>query len=55
MSAGPPQNPRPNDIWLDDDGELQVFDGRKWVTYQDVPVDTMPPNLVVKGDPPPER
>lgn len=52
VSAGPPQNPRPNDIWLDDDGELQVFDGRKWVTYADVPADPVNPNVVVKGDDP---
>lgn len=31
--------PQKNDVWIDDEGELFVFDGDKWVLYEDSPDD----------------
>lgn len=30
-------NPRKNDVRLDADGDPQVWDGEKWVPFEDVP------------------
>ena len=30
-----PSNPRVNDTWIDDDGELHVWDGTQWALYED--------------------
>lgn len=35
MKNPPPKNPRVNDTWVDDDGELHVWDGAGWVPYED--------------------
>lgn len=36
MKNPPPKNPRVNDTWVDDDGELRYWDGAKWALYEDV-------------------
>ncbi|MBO0806177.1 MAG: hypothetical protein J2P25_24280 [Nocardiopsaceae bacterium] len=33
----PPEHPRKNDVWLDDDGDLFTWDGENWVPFEDVP------------------
>jgi len=30
-----PENPRVNDTWIDDTGELNYWDGSTWVRYED--------------------
>lgn len=32
-----PPDPEKYDTWIDDDGELRVFDGTGWVPYQSPP------------------
>jgi hypothetical protein len=33
----PPENPAVNDTWMDDDGDLYVWNGTDWVPFEDVP------------------
>jgi hypothetical protein len=33
----PPENPRKNDTWMDDDNELHTWNGKEWVPFEDVP------------------
>lgn len=35
MRNPPPRSPQANDTWIDDDGELHVWDGTKWAPYED--------------------
>lgn len=32
----PPENPRVNDTWMDDDNELRTWNGEEWVLFEDV-------------------
>ena len=40
----PPENPKPNQTWTDEFGELYTFDGKDWVPAEDV--------LFLEPDPP---
>ena len=42
-----PSNPEKYDTWIDGDGELYVFDGTAWVSYQS------PPSSLDSDDPEP--
>ena len=33
----PPENPKVNDTWLDENGDLYTWDGKDWVPFEDVP------------------
>ncbi|HEX4832951.1 MAG TPA: hypothetical protein VH478_17860 [Trebonia sp.] len=35
MQNPPPEKPQVNDIWVDDDNVLRVWDGGQWVPYED--------------------
>jgi hypothetical protein len=37
MRNPPPDKPAVNQTWVDDDGDLQVWDGKDWVPYEDLP------------------
>ena len=37
MTNAPPPNPKLNQVWVDDNGEMKRFDGSGWVPYLDVP------------------
>jgi hypothetical protein len=50
MSDVPPPNPRANDVWIDDHGELRYFNGNEWVWYPDVPDSDLQPDVVIKGE-----
>jgi len=50
MSEAPPPNPKANDVWIDDHGELRYFNGNEWVPYPDVPDGDLQPEVVIKGE-----
>ena len=37
MGNTPPPDPRVNDTWIDDAGELLYWDGAAWAAYADPP------------------
>lgn len=37
MATAPPPDPDINDVWIDDKGDMQRFDGVQWLPYLDVP------------------
>lgn len=43
MKNLPPANPRVNETWVDDDGELHVWNGSEWTLYEDRP--RLPDNI----------
>jgi hypothetical protein len=47
MTGTPPPNPRVNDVWIDDAGELFYWNGSDWMPYED------PPEWPGDGDPGP--
>jgi hypothetical protein len=36
-NSHPPRDPKPNDTWVDDAGDLYTYDGKDWVPFEDVP------------------
>jgi hypothetical protein len=34
-SFDPPDDPKPNDRWHDEAGELWIWDGKEWVPFDD--------------------
>lgn len=50
MSETPPPDPKANDVWIDDHGELRYFNGNEWVPYPDVPDGDLQPEVVIKGE-----
>jgi hypothetical protein len=50
MSDVPPPDPKANDVWIDDHGELRYFNGTEWVPYPDVPDGDLQPEVVIKGE-----
>lgn len=47
MANSKPSNPEKYDTWIDDDGELHVFNGTDWEPY------SSPPRAPEGGDPGP--
>lgn len=47
MKNPPPKNPQVNDSWIDDNGELHIWDGIGWVPYEDPPP---LPDFVIRED-----
>jgi hypothetical protein len=37
MTNSPPKDPKVDDIWLNDAGELHYWDGKRWALYDDPP------------------
>jgi hypothetical protein len=35
MTNSPPEDPKVRQTWVDDDGELLIWDGSAWVPYED--------------------
>jgi hypothetical protein len=33
----PPKDPRLNDAWVDDAGDLYTWNGTEWVPFEDIP------------------
>lgn len=51
MTDMKPENPQIDDVWINDDGEMERFDGTSWQPYNDVP-DGPPlePHIVVREE-----
>lgn len=37
MENSPPDKPAVNQAWVDDKGDLHIWDGNRWVPYEDLP------------------
>jgi hypothetical protein len=50
MSTEPPEHPAQEDIWINPEGDLQVYRGNGWVSYDEVPDGAFSqPEVVVKS------
>jgi hypothetical protein len=36
-SLQPPENPKLNDAWVDEVGDLYTWDGKNWLPFEDIP------------------
>jgi hypothetical protein len=46
-SPKPPENPKLNDGWVDEAGDLYTWDGTEWVPFEDIPF--FGPNTEMRG------
>ncbi|HEY2576586.1 MAG TPA: hypothetical protein VGI74_09795 [Streptosporangiaceae bacterium] len=37
-SPNPPENPKLNDAWVDEAGDLYTWDGTQWMPFEDIPM-----------------
>jgi hypothetical protein len=50
MSTEPPDHPAQEEVWIDANGDLKVYRGSAWVSYDEVPDDAFSePEIVVKS------
>ena len=48
MTDAPPPDPKANDVWIDEHGELKYFNGDEWVPYPDIPDGDLQPEVVIR-------